>query len=376
MRYITVKEASDKWGITTRQICKLCCKGRIPGAEKRSKVWMIPANAKKPCDGRKNEPENDVEPILLLFNPDYLDNNNIANNKPASIICEAQKLYMEGKVQEGYELINSLSINDKSYAFVANMIKMILLSRLGRKDEVTLVYNQLNKEICEGKKRAEHLIFLSFWAQEIDFDDFPKGEEIQFGIMPIFAFLEARKELNELIRTGTKKNIFNLEIICDSLVERNCPLILAYYHIILAVYYNALAEKSAYKHHIQKATDILLPRKWYMPLAEYSSTIDLSFIRDIDEKAYIEIMNQSKIAIISYVKMNVFDDICISPKLSPSMNIQIAYLLMQGKSNKEISEELGITQYKVKQHIDDLAMVIGASSKKEIKDFFIRNFVL
>lgn len=376
MRYITVKEASEKWGITTRQICKLCSKGRIPGAEKRSKVWIIPANAKKPCDGRKSGTENDIEPILLLLNPDYLDNNNITNNKEASILCEAQRLYMEGRVQEGYELIDSLTIKDKSYEFVSNMIKMILLSRLGRKDEVSLVYDQLNKEICEGKKRAEHLIYLSFWAQEIDFDDFPKGEEIQLEIMPIFAFLEARKELNELIRTGAKKNIFNMEIICDSLVERNCPLILAYYHIILAVYYNALAENNAYMHHIRKATDILLPRKWYMPLAEYSSTIDLSFIKDIDEKAYIEIMNQARMAIISYVKMNVLDDICISPKLSPATNIQIAFLLMQGKSNREISEELEISQYKVKQHIEDLAMVIGATSKKEIKDFFVRNFVL
>ncbi len=375
MRYITVKEASEKWGITTRQICKLCCKGRIPGAEKRSKVWMIPANAKKPCDGRKSEAENDIEPVLLLFNPDYLDKNN-TNDKAASIMCEAQILYLEGKVQEGYDLINSLSVKDKSYTFVANLIKMMLLSRLGRKDEVIQVCDLLNKDICKEKKRVEHLIYLSFFEQEINFDDFPKGEEIQLEIMPLFAFLEARKELNELIRKGEKKHIFNLEIICDSLVERNCPLILAYYHIILAVYYNALAEKNAYMHHMMKATAILLPRKWYMPLAEYSSTIDLSFIRDIDEKAYIEIMNQSKLVIMSYVKMGIFDDIFISPTLSPSTNIQISFLLMRGKNNKEIAEELGITQYKVKQHIDDLAMVIGASSKKEIRDFFIRNFIV
>lgn len=376
MRYITVKEASEKWGITTRQICKLCSNGRIPGAEKRSKVWMIPYNAKKPCDGRKSESENDFEPALLLFNPDYLDNNNITDNKEASILCEAQRLYLEGKVQEGYELINSLSVKDKSYTFVANMIKMIILNRLGRKEEVELLCDWLYKETNEGKKRIEHLIFLSFWEYEIDFDDFPKGEEIQLEIMPLFAFIEARKELNKIIRSSARQNIFNLEIICDSLIDKNCPLILAYYHIFLAVYYNALAEKSAYMHHIMKAVNILLPRKWYMPLAEYSSTIDLSFIKNIDEKAYLEVMNQSKIAIISYIKMGILDDICISPKLSPAINIQIAFLLMHGKNNREIAEELGITQYKVKQHIDDIAMAIGATSKKEIKDFFVRNFVI
>lgn len=52
MQYITVKEASERWGITERRICKLCVEGRIPGAAKFGWSWAIPADAAKPSDAR------------------------------------------------------------------------------------------------------------------------------------------------------------------------------------------------------------------------------------------------------------------------------------------------------------------------------------
>lgn len=52
MEYITIKEASCKWGITCRRIQVLCAKKRIPGAVRFGKAWAIPCNAKKPIDSR------------------------------------------------------------------------------------------------------------------------------------------------------------------------------------------------------------------------------------------------------------------------------------------------------------------------------------
>ena len=42
MDYITLKEASEKWGVTPRQINYLCAGGRIPGAVKMATIWLIP----------------------------------------------------------------------------------------------------------------------------------------------------------------------------------------------------------------------------------------------------------------------------------------------------------------------------------------------
>lgn len=46
--FITVQEAADKWGITSRQVQILCKNNRIDGATRMSRIWVIPENAKKP----------------------------------------------------------------------------------------------------------------------------------------------------------------------------------------------------------------------------------------------------------------------------------------------------------------------------------------
>ena len=55
MDYMTLKEASEKWGVTPRQINYLCASGRIPGAVKMATIWLIPKDAEKPIDGRTRQ---------------------------------------------------------------------------------------------------------------------------------------------------------------------------------------------------------------------------------------------------------------------------------------------------------------------------------
>lgn len=55
MDYMTLKEASEKWGITPRQINYLCAANRIPGAMKMATIWLIPKDTEKPIDRRRKE---------------------------------------------------------------------------------------------------------------------------------------------------------------------------------------------------------------------------------------------------------------------------------------------------------------------------------
>nr|WP_302136479.1 helix-turn-helix domain-containing protein [uncultured Schaedlerella sp.] len=52
MEYITIQEASEKWGITSRRIQVLCSEGRIEGAKKFGRQWAIPVEIDKPEDAR------------------------------------------------------------------------------------------------------------------------------------------------------------------------------------------------------------------------------------------------------------------------------------------------------------------------------------
>ncbi len=54
MEYIKVSKAAEKWGISARRVRVLCAEGKIDGVIRKGKLYMIPANATKPMDGRMN----------------------------------------------------------------------------------------------------------------------------------------------------------------------------------------------------------------------------------------------------------------------------------------------------------------------------------
>ena len=56
--FLTVKQASEKWGISDRRIRVLCSEGKIPGAYREGRRWKIPVDAKKPADGRYKSKES------------------------------------------------------------------------------------------------------------------------------------------------------------------------------------------------------------------------------------------------------------------------------------------------------------------------------
>ena len=52
MEYLSIKQTSEKWGISVRRIQFLCSENRIQGATKIGSYWAIPADAEKPNDER------------------------------------------------------------------------------------------------------------------------------------------------------------------------------------------------------------------------------------------------------------------------------------------------------------------------------------
>lgn len=65
LMYITVNEASEKWGISDRRVRILCAEGKIAGATRDGRAWKIPVNAKKPEDRRFKNKASLLEMINL-----------------------------------------------------------------------------------------------------------------------------------------------------------------------------------------------------------------------------------------------------------------------------------------------------------------------
>lgn len=53
MDYISTQQAAEKWGVSIRWVQVYLKRGRIEGAVRFGRDWMIPKEAKKPSDGRR-----------------------------------------------------------------------------------------------------------------------------------------------------------------------------------------------------------------------------------------------------------------------------------------------------------------------------------
>ncbi|MDD3409346.1 MAG: helix-turn-helix domain-containing protein [Eubacteriales bacterium] len=53
MDYLTAAQAAALWGVQPRVAQRYCAQGRVPGAQKHGREWLIPARSAKPGDPRK-----------------------------------------------------------------------------------------------------------------------------------------------------------------------------------------------------------------------------------------------------------------------------------------------------------------------------------
>ena len=75
MEYLTVRETSEKWGMSIRMVNYYLNTGRIEGAVCKKSEWIIPYTAKSPLDTRKKaDILNQLLIIVVLHGIIFIDN--------------------------------------------------------------------------------------------------------------------------------------------------------------------------------------------------------------------------------------------------------------------------------------------------------------
>ncbi|MEI3062423.1 MAG: hypothetical protein V8S72_05560 [Oscillospiraceae bacterium] len=121
MEYISAKEAAERWGIQVRGVLELCKAGRIQGAFKFERSWMIPASAKKPEDPRRTARKRFThglvrrlsEPYSVLHAhvPGSLSGIPIGITSPAAIRqFNAEQLYYTGELDACREMLEAAAL--------------------------------------------------------------------------------------------------------------------------------------------------------------------------------------------------------------------------------------------------------------------------
>ncbi len=191
---MSTKEAAVLWGISDRQVSKLCGEGKVKGAVKEGRSWSIPMGAQKPADGRSKPASEFRRPGLPL--PIGISDYRLASTEYYYV----DKTMLIKEFLDDRPMV-SLFTRPRRFGKTLNMD--MLRTFFEKTDEDTSKYFK-NKKIWEcGKKYRDHqgkypVIFLSFKDAK-----FNTWEETFDSICDIFA-KEASRHIE--LRTSERCN--------------------------------------------------------------------------------------------------------------------------------------------------------------------------
>ena len=157
-KMMSTKETAILWGISDRRVSKLCSEGKVKGARKEGKNWMIPIDAEKPADGR-------IRTISMIRQPGLPLPIGISDYRLAS--SEYYYIDKTMMIKDFLDERPMVSLFTRPRRFGKTLNMDMLRTFFEKTDEDTSVYFKDKKIWACGEKYQEYqgkypVIFLSF----------------------------------------------------------------------------------------------------------------------------------------------------------------------------------------------------------------------
>ena len=402
MQLITAKAAAEKWGVTVRRVQGLCNEGKVRGAERFGRAWMIPEHAVLPGSA------NGEEPMLPMPRKSpFLDMTNLydkvgkadecvemlVNNPEAHELMSAQIAYRRGEIDKVYDHARYfLSAHSGFYAILGG--GMLLAQCAMWRGDVDLWY-EAKRHICEAPSSTEQereIISLTLaiidsslydnkdfpeWFKIGNFEPLPADSHpaakvfyIKLLYMTAYGIASKQYELEGVQGLALMKMLPNTiePLITQAVVDRTA-LPEAFLRLSCAVsyYYSGQREKAI--RHIDKAIAFLLPDRLYGVLAEYVRHFDGLLeerITLVDPDAVTAVNDLYKVYNVGWSKLSgAMRNRNVATNLT-AREREIAKLAAFGRSNKEIANMLYISESTVKQTILRVVQKTGVADRREL----------
>lgn len=402
MKYITVKEASEKWGIKSRRIQVLCSENRIKGASKFGRDWMIPETAVLP-KGNKSK-ENPTLPMPKKS--PFLDMTSLYNNPGSANACaeilinqpeayalfKAQIAYRKGDIERVYEQARYfLKAHSGFYAIIGG--GMLLAQCAIWRGDIYL-WKEAKMHIFEAPCKDEHdreivsLALAIIDSSIYDNKDYPNWFKLgNFEQIPGDSHPAAKVfYVKYLYMTayGVATNQFKLEGVEGLALMRMIPNTIEpmisqavidktivpeiYLRMSCAVAYYNSEQKELAITHIDKAISLALPDKLYGLLTEYVRHFGELLYQRIelqDKDAIKEIKSLYEIYSVGWARLSSqVKEKYVAINLD-SKEREIAKLSAFGYTVKEIASIMHLSESTVSHDITKILNKTGILNKKE-----------
>ena len=403
MEYLKIEQVAKKWDISVRRVQLLCADGKIEGAVRFGRAWMIPKNSKKPVDGRTkvgrslvndNMPLPRKTPFLYmsdLYNtPGTADEvgESLAYNHEARILFEAEVAYSRGEIDKVYESANYLL--GKHSGFYAVLSAGMLLAQCAVWKGDINMWRRAKVHIAEAPAKNDFdrdAMQLAISAVDImiyNVESFPewfkKGnfEPIHKDAYPAanvyyakYLYALGYSVAMGLVNVEGTQGLYIMSVISFSVEPmiswaraNNTVMSEIYLRLTCAAIYHNCGKDEDAIHHIDNAIELALHDKLYGTLAEYCRALDTLMEKRlslIDADAWKEVQKLYRVYNEGWSKLSgAVRGKNLLTTLSAKER-EVAKLAAFGLGNREIANKLGMTVPTVKQAIRIVSEKSGLS---------------
>ena len=401
MKYITVKEASQKWNVSTRRVQILCNQTRIKGAYRFGKSWMIPSTAVLPNARLKNQ-----EPHLPMPRKSpFLDMTNLYNkaghadecaemlvNQPeAYALFQAQIAYRRGEIEKVYEKARYFLHSHSGFYAILGGGMLLAQCAIWRGD--IFLWKEAKQHIFEAPCKNDHdreLVSLALaiidssiydnkdypeWFKMGNFEALPahahpaaKVFYVKYLYMTAYAIATGQFSLDGVAGLALMRMLPNaIEPLVSQAVVDQTVVPEIYLRMSCAVAYHNSGQREKAIAHMDKAIALALPDGLYGLLTEYvrhfgdllEQRIALQDQRAVDAvKSLYNVYSVGWARLSGQVKDKVISNLDAKDR-------EIAKLCAFGFTNKEIASMLYMSESTISHAITRILNKTGLVSKKD-----------
>ena len=403
MQYITVQEAAQKWGVTTRRVQMLCNEERIHGAVRFGKSWMIPHTAVLPNARKKSQeprmpmprktPFLDMTDLYTQLGSADECIKSLKYNPEAQALFAAEIAYSRGEIDKVIKYATEF-LRSRSGFYAVNAGGMLLALAAMWCGDISL-YRQAKIHICNAPWKTpddKQIMRLSLacidsavrdlsdypdWFRKGQFEHLPPDAHPAAKVFYIKYFvITAQEQAKGVIKLPDVSGMGLMRVvpyIAEPLISRVVAekLIIPeiYLRLLVAVAYHQLGEDESAIMHIDKAIDLALPDRLLGILAEHRRNLD-NLLDDRlllkDEKALVRLRELHKELLQGFTKLH---NSLFSKNISNALSVrqrEMCRLAAFGLPDKEIALRMKVEPSHVKKELYMIMNKTGAANRKEL----------
>ncbi len=403
MEYLKIDEIAKKWGLGVRRVQLLCAGGKIDGAVRFGRDWMIPNDAIKPIDGRtkagrtlanEDMPLPRKTPFLymtdLYHTPGTADSvgDSLSNNHEAQVLFEAEVAYSRGDIDKVYESANYLLGKHSGFYAVLSAGMLLAMCAIWKGD--INMWRRAKVHIAEAPAKNDYdrdAMQLAIGAVNImlyNVQSFPEWfktgcfEPIHKDAYPAakvyyakFLYAVAYSVATGALKLPGAEGLYVMSSVPYTLEpmicwanEKNTVMSEIYLRLTCAAVYHNCGNDNQAIRHIDRAIALALPDKFYGVLAEYCRALDSLMEKRltlVDSEAWDEVKKLYKTYNEGWSKLS---GTVRGKKILTTLSVrerEVAKLAAFGMSNQEIANNLSLSVPIVKQAIRIVSEKSGLS---------------